>query len=151
MVIRNQAQYADKRAAVWEYRLRGVPMADICAALNVPSSTAYRWLKDIGEARVEQSASALLTTELARIDHWQSQLELQLEEQIEKGRNAARTVEVLSKLSERRAKLLGMDKPTQIEAAVTEVTQEDLAAAALVREAQAAAALEVQRIQQGAS
>lgn len=145
---RNPAQYAEQRAAVWEHRVRGVSVADISASMNIPQGTVYRWLKEIGEARVEQSARELLTTELARIDHWQSQLELQLEEQIEKGRNAARTVEVLSKLSERRARLLGMDKPQQVEATVHQVDDTDVAIAELVRNAEAAAALEEQRIRE---
>lgn len=148
---RNPAEYAEVRAAVWQHRVRGVSVEDICSSMNLPRGTVYRWLKEIGESRVSESAQELLSTELARIDHWQSQLELQLEEQIEKGRNAARTVEVLSKLSERRAKLLGLDAALKVEAQVHEVTQQDLELAELIRNAEAAAALEEQEIREAAS
>ncbi|HET9255118.1 MAG TPA: hypothetical protein VFO16_07940, partial [Pseudonocardiaceae bacterium] len=44
----------------------------------------------------------------------------------------------LARLLDRRARMLGYDVPERVEATVTEVTQEDLALAELVREAQAA-------------
>lgn len=50
----------------------------------------------------------------------------------------ARNVEVGTRLLEREAKLLRIDAPKRVEATVTEVTQEDIALAALMREAQAA-------------
>jgi hypothetical protein len=44
----------------------------------------------------------------------------------------------------------GVDAPERIEATVTEVTQEDVALAELVREAQAAAAVAEQQLREGA-
>lgn len=46
----------------------------------------------------------------------------------------------LEKIEVRRAKLLGLDAPTRVDATVTETTQEDLELAEMVREAQAKAA-----------
>jgi hypothetical protein len=43
-------------------------------------------------------------------------------------------------VSEQRAKLFRIDEPEQVEATITEVTQENVALAELVREAQAAVA-----------
>lgn len=76
-----------------------------------------------------------------------------LHEQIQNDEAAhrlARNVEVLVKVEERRAKLLGVDAPERVEATVSEVTQEDLALAESVREAQAAAAVAEQQLREGA-
>jgi AcrR family transcriptional regulator len=152
MTLRNTAEFANLRRAAWEHRVRGLSFADISAALNVPTGTLYRWMREMSDeaaAQAREMAAAQLQIEIDRIDRWQSNLELQLEQQVAAGKSAARTVEVLSKLSERRAKLLGMDAPEKVDATIHEVTQEDLAVAELVREAQAAAAVEVQRVQEG--
>lgn len=54
------------------------------------------------------------------------------------------------KVEERRAKLLGVDAPERVEATVVEISQEDVALAELVREAQAAAAVAEQQLREGA-
>lgn len=53
------------------------------------------------------------------------------------------------KVEERRVKLLGVDAPERVEATVIEISQEDVALAELVREAQAAAAVAEQRLRGG--
>ncbi|GAA3230779.1 hypothetical protein GCM10017691_24050 [Pseudonocardia petroleophila] len=147
MARRTEAQFAEQRAAVYEHRVRGLSYRAISAATNIPLSTVVSWCKKLTAARVQESQEELLAYELERLDLWQSRLEAQAEE----GKQVARNTEVLLRLSERRAKLLGMDQPERIEATVHEITQEDLAIAELVRDAQAAAALEEQRIRDGAA
>lgn len=144
---RNEAEYAEQRAAVYEHRVRGLSYRTIAAATNIPFSTVVRWCRDLTSARVVESQSELLAYELERLDLWQSRLEAQAED----GKQIARNTEVLLRLSERRAKLLGLDEATKIEALVQEVTQEDVAIAEMVREAQAAAAVDEQRIKEGQS
>lgn len=56
----------------------------------------------------------------------------------------------IEKFGARRAKLLGLDAPIQVDATVLEVTQQDLEVQELIREAEAQAAVAEQAIKNGA-
>jgi hypothetical protein len=84
--------------------------------------------------------------EMARLDSWQARLEAHLHA----GEDPVRVVPVLAKVSERRCHLTGANAPERVEATVTEITQQDLALAELVREAQAAAAVAEHQLREGA-
>jgi transposase len=148
MARRNPAQYANLRAMVWDLRVKGMEVEEISANTNVPTGTIYRWLKDLTAARVEESATDLLALQLRGINARRLVMEQQLAEYLESGKSIARHVEVLNQLDKRQAELLGLDAATKFEATVHEVTATDVAIAELVREANAAAALEEQRIKE---
>lgn len=83
-----------------------------------------------------------------RLDVCVERLHSQIQDD-ELGDRLARNIEVLMKVEESRAKLLGVDAPERVEATVIEISQEDVALAELVREAQAAAAVAEQRLRGG--
>lgn len=62
--------------------------------------------------------------------------------------NPLAAVDRVIKLQDRAAKMLGTDAPEKVEASVTQVTQEDIALAELVREARAQAAVEEQQLRE---
>lgn len=62
--------------------------------------------------------------------------------------NRLAAVDRVIKLQDRAAKMLGTDAPEKVEASVTQVTQEDIALAELVREARAQAAVEEQQLRE---
>jgi hypothetical protein len=96
--------------------------------------------------RVQPLADELRAVTVDRLDRYL----VKLDSQIQAGVSVARNVEVAVKVEERRAKLLGIDAPAQVEATVHQVDQTDMAIAELVREAQAAAAVEEAALREGA-
>jgi hypothetical protein len=108
----------------------------IAKATGIPRSTVHDRIQSEISARVLPLADEVRKMELDRLDRWLAKLDAQ----IDKDQSVARNVEVAVRVSERRAKLLGLDAPEKVEATITEVTQEDVALAELVAEAQMQAA-----------
>lgn len=146
---RTQAEYTSLRTAAWDLASKGLSGDDVAVNLNVPRSTVFRWLKDMSVERSQTGLAEAIQMELGRLERWQQVLELKLENPRVTTHEAV--IATLLRLSERRAKLLGLDAAQKIEAQVHEVSAADIELAELTREAQAKAALEVQRIQEGAS
>lgn len=140
---RNELQFAEQRAAVYEYRLRGLTVREIAESTGTPRSTVHRWIRELTEARMQESQSELLAVELDRLDRYLAKLEQRLE--MHPGRTET-ILPLLLKLSERRAKLLGLDAALKVDATVTETTQADIELAELIRNAQLRATQEVSRV-----
>lgn len=133
----NRATVAEQQAECYRLRLTGMSIEAIAKATGIARSTVHDRIQAEITAVVSPLAEEVRKMELARLDRWLEKLN----DQIEDGRSVARNVEVACRVSERRAKLTGADAPEKVEAIVTQVTQEDLALAELVREANAAAAV----------
>lgn len=143
----NQATVAEQQEHCYDRRLAGWTLQAIADETGLAIGTVHKRIQARIEARVQPKADELRAVEVDRLDRYLKRLD----EQIEQGYAIARNTEVAVRVSERRARLLGIDAPQQVEATVVQVTQEDLALAELVREAQAAAAVEESRLREGAS
>jgi hypothetical protein len=133
----NRAAVAEQRVRCYQLRLSGLSVRQIATATGLSVGTVSNRIQAEIDSRVLPLADEVRKVELDRLDGWLARLNAQ----IVAGVAVARNVEVAVRVSERRAKLLGIDAPQQLEATVHEVTQTDVALAELVREAQAAAAV----------
>jgi DNA-binding Lrp family transcriptional regulator len=132
---------------LYEMKLSGMTYRQIAEVVKLAPSTVYERIKKRIAEEVQPLADELRAVEVDRLDRWLRRLDAQ----IEADQYVARNVEVAVRVSERRAKLLGIDAPEKVEAVITEVTQEDIALGELVREAQAAAAVSEQRLREATS
>jgi transposase len=137
----NKARTAAQQAECYRLRLTGMSIRDIAKVTNLSTGTVENRIKAEINATVQPLADELRAIEVARMDRWLEKLNEQIEDD-ECAPRTARNVEVAVKVAERRAKLLGIDAPQQIEATVTEVTQADLALRELLHEARARVATE---------
>ncbi len=135
------AQQAKEMEYLFELRLQGysyremAKMAEGHFGLKMSHETARQRVERAIDERVRPKAEQYVEEELARLDRYLTKLEAGVALGDEKAVNAALRV------SERRAKLLGLDQPVKADVQVTQVTQEDLELQELVREAQVARAL----------
>lgn len=148
------AVIAQQQAECYQLQLDGLTIRQIAARTKLSVGTVHRRINAQCATvvppltpTVPSVAEQIRARHLEQIAAWL----VKLNEQIERDVAVARNVEVGTRLLEREAKLLGIDAPQQIEATVTEVTQEDVALAALVREAQAAAAVAEQQLRKGSA
>ncbi|WP_297699622.1 hypothetical protein [Mycobacterium sp.] len=137
----NSASIAEQEIRCYELRLTGMSLDNIAKQVKLSKGTVHNRIQAHIEQRVQPLADELRAVMVDRLDTCIERLHGQILDD-ELGSRLARNIEVLVKVEERRAKLLGVDAPERVEATVTEVTQEDLALAELVREAQAAAAVQ---------
>lgn len=141
----NQASVADQQIECYTHRLAGLSIDKIAKATGLSHGTVCQRINSHIEQRVQPLADQLRAIEVDRYDRYLEKLD----EQIQRGVAVARNTEVAVRVSEARARLLGLNAPQQIEATVMQVTQEDIALAELVSEANAAAALAEQRLRTG--
>jgi transposase len=138
----NAADIAKQQAECYQLQLDGLSIREIAKRTGLSRGTVGNRISAQCAAIVQPLADQVRARHLEQIKAWLARIN----EQIERDYAVARNVEVGTRLLEREAKLLGIDAPTQVEATVTEVTQEDVALAELVREAQAAAAVAEQQL-----
>lgn len=134
----NRAAVAEQRIRCYQLRLSGLSVRQIATATGLSVGTVSNRIQSEINARVLPLADEVRKVELDRLDGWLARLNTQ----IVAGVAVARNVEVAVRVSERRAKLLGIDAPQQLEATVHEITQTDVALAELVREARVKAAFD---------
>lgn len=116
----NPAERIERQVRCYELKLLGHSLrgiAEILTAEGTPISheTVRVLIKDEGDSRVLPLADEVRQQEIDRFDAWL----LALNEQIVEGNQVARSIEVGVKVSERRARLLGIDAPAQAEIAGT--------------------------------
>jgi AcrR family transcriptional regulator len=137
------AVVAEQEAECYKLQLEGMTIRQIAERTGLAPSTVHKRIN--GKcARVSPAleptepgiAEQVRTRHLDQIKSWLAKLN----EQINRDQYVARNIEVGTRLLEREAKLLGLDAPEKVEATITEVTQEDIALAELVAEAQMQAA-----------
>lgn len=147
------ATVAEQQAECYKLQLEGLSIRQIAERTGLSVGTVHRRIGSQCnkvspplEPIVPSLAEQVRQQHLAQIKEWLAKLN----EQIRDNYAVARNVEVGTRLLEREAKLLGIDAPERVEATVTEVTQEDITLAELIREAQAASAVSEQQLREGA-
>lgn len=140
-----EAQVAEQQIRCYELRLTGMSLDRIAKETTLSKGTVHNRIQAEIQARVLPLADEVRKLELDRLDRWLAKLD----QQIEAGETVPRCVEVAVKVSERRARLLGIDAPQQLEATVTEVSQADLEFQELLREAKARVATEEAKLTDG--
>lgn len=138
----NSTEVAEQQVRCYELRLTGMSLDKIAAETHLSKGTVHNRIQAEIQAKVLPLADEVRKLELDRLDRWLAKLD----EQITAGETVPRCVEVAVKVSERRARLLGIDAPQQLEATVTEVSQADLEFQELLREARTRVAVEEQRL-----
>lgn len=123
------ATIAEQQKKCYDLRLSGHSIRAIAEQLGVSRQTVQNRLDAECAAQVTPGAEAVRKMELDRLDKWMLALETRI---LDGDTNAIATA---IKVADRRAKYLGLDAPTQIDAQVTQITQEDLAIAEMIREA----------------
>lgn len=123
----NPAKTAEQQVAVYELRLKGLSIRKIAAQLGMATSTAQDRLTAEIKDRVLPLADEVRLYEIDRLDGWLARLERQLDD----GESPERVVPVLLRVSERRAKLLGLDAPERAEVAVAQLPADESTAAVL--------------------
>jgi hypothetical protein len=142
----NKAEIAEQQARCYELCLAGHNYRVIAETVGVSLAKVSKLINEHLALRVQPLADELRAVTVDRLDRYL----VKLDSQIQAGVSVARNVEVAVKVEERRAKLLGIDAPQVVEATVHQVDQTDMAIAELVREAQAAAAVEEAALREGA-
>lgn len=147
MGTRNEARtsaatIAKQQEECYRLQLEGLSIREIAKRTGLSHGTVHNRINAQCSAVVQPLAEQVRQQHLAQIKEWLAKLN----EQIRDNYAVARNVEVGTRLLEREAKLLGIDAPERVEATVTEVTQEDIALAELVAEAQAASAVAEQQL-----
>lgn len=143
----SKVEVAEQQRECYELRLAGHDLRAISARTGLHLATVSKRINDQLALRVNPLADELRAVEVDRLDRYL----VKLDSQIQQGKSVARNTEVAVKVSERRAKLLGIDAPEKVDAVVHQVDSTDLAIAELVREAQMKAAAEEQQLREGTS
>lgn len=127
----------DRRWKAWELRVKGKSYRAIGEALGVSGKTAHqdcqavlvRVIEEANENAAQDRAVALY-----RLDKALGVVEAVLDAEVfDESGNAdhelrLKALDRLTRIEERRAKLLGLDAPTRVAAEVTEVSLEDIEA-----------------------
>lgn len=122
MPPRNSEQAIHNQIECYERRLRGVPVRQIAEDLDMHQSTVRNHIKHEIAARVLPERTEYVQQSLDRIDIAVERLM----KQIEADKAVARNAEVLAKLMERQAKMLGYDAPLQTESFVVVDTKPEV-------------------------
>ncbi|MDQ3760986.1 MAG: sigma-70 region 4 domain-containing protein [Actinomycetota bacterium] len=138
----NVATVAEEQAECYRLKLAGKSVRQIAEITGLSIGTVHTRIQAGIDAVVLPLADELRKVELERYDAWQARLE----DALEAGEDPVKVVPVLVRVSERRCALMGANAPEKIEATVTQVTQEDIALAELIAEAQATAAVQEAQI-----
>ncbi len=138
----NVATVADEQRQCYEMKLAGRSVRNIAEITGLSIGTVHNRIQAGIDAVVLPLADELRKVELERYDAWQSRLE----DALEAGEDPVKVVPVLVRVSERRCALMGANAPEKIEATVHQVTEQDIALAELIREAQAASAVQEAQI-----
>jgi phage terminase small subunit len=140
----NQAEITARRIRAWELRISGKSIRGIAGELEVSASQVFKDLEAHAKEIKQAPAEELRKLELQRLD----MLVEKLWSRAETGDPQA--VGAFLKVMERRAKYLGLDAPTKVEATVHQVDAQDTALAELINEHKAKVAAEAQALRDGA-
>lgn len=108
---KNAAQVAEERLRCYELRLAGATIRMIAKQTGLAIGTVDARIQAEIQARVEPLADEVRKMQLDRLDEWL----MHLNRQIRAGTAVARNIEIALRVEERRAKLLGVDKPEKFE------------------------------------
>lgn len=111
----NDAKQAEQQVTAYNLRLTGLSLRAIGDRMGISHTTVAGWIKAECQERVLPVADEVRQMEIDRYDSWL----VKLNEKVDAGDQVARNIEVAVKVSERRARLLGVDAPAQAEVATT--------------------------------
>ena len=111
----NPATHAERQVEAYEHKLRGLSDRKIAALMGCSHTTVQNLIRAEATSRVLPLADEYRKQTLDRIE---IAIE-KLMDEIDAGIRVARNAEVLGKLEERRARMLGADAPVQQEIAAT--------------------------------
>jgi hypothetical protein len=140
-----QTEVAERRAKAVQLRIAGASLPEIAEALNYGGNTpeSRRAAVSVDLARAFKAAQE---AQRLSIDEWR-ELELTRLDRVQRGLWAAAVSgdtkavnALLQVMAARRKYIPGLEAPTQVDATITETTQEDIALQAMIREAQMKAA-----------
>lgn len=130
----NSGMKAEQQETALDLRCQGKTIRAIAAIMHLSKSTVENRIKDAINERLDEPVAEVIKMEIARYERYLDKLEPKIAEGDPQAINAA------MKIGDRRARLLGLDAPTRIDARVAEVTQLDMEAEEMLREAQVRAA-----------
>jgi hypothetical protein len=134
----NPAKIVDEQVKCLELKRQGLTVRAIAALVKLPKTTVQERLDAAFAELLLPPAEEVRKLELERLDAWQ----LRLEQRLDQGEDPIRVIPVGLKVLERRAKLLGLDAPIQVDATFVETTQADLELQDMIRAARVANAVE---------
>lgn len=111
----DQIYVNERRAKVLEMRLQGYTVTKIGETLGISHTLAAAHLANALDSLVVENATQLRQMELERLDRMLTALDAGI------GNGDPKAITAAIRISERRAKLLGLDKPIQVEATVVTV------------------------------
>lgn len=138
----NPAPIEDRKTRVYELAVNGMSLRKIGRELGISFQRAHQLMHEaLAEIPpAERDAQRRLATD--RLDD----LLVKVQDEIDAGGDLAKLAPVVLQIESRRARLLGLDAPTQVQATVHEVDKVDVELAEIVREAKAQAAAQEQEI-----
>lgn len=108
----------EQRHENWEraldLRLRGLSYPKIADELGCGLATAHRWVQEALERSIDEPARDIIKIELKRLDKMLESIE-EIAANAEDDDVKLRAHDRILKVQERRAKLLGLDSPVQVE------------------------------------
>jgi hypothetical protein len=110
--IPNPAKVAEEQAACFEWKRKGLSVRAISQRVGLPRSTVQDRLDSAYSELVMPVAAEVRLLELERLDSWLARLE----ELLDNGEDPCRVIPVAVRVSERRARFLGLDAPVQVDA-----------------------------------
>lgn len=158
---------AERDAQAARLRARGLGYKQIAEQLGYEDHTgAYKAVQRALKEIVAEPAEELRALELERLDDMYRRAQAVLErrhvtvsqgrvvrlddEPLEDDGPVLAALDRLLKIQERRARLLGLDAPTQVQAEVVQVTESDIELRQLIAEAKASNALKEQELRENA-
>lgn len=111
----NPQQKVDKTRQAWDLRLSGHTYKEISIALGVSIETAHRWVNEWSEEyrlQTAESQQSARSDSIARLDDALKAISPAVQE------GDTDAINTMLKIEAQRAKLLGLDAPTKVEAEV---------------------------------
>lgn len=130
----------NKKLRALEMRRQGRSIPDIARTLELAYRTAQAYIEEALKECVTREVDLLRQLECQRLDEYLEKLKPRIDRGDEKAVNAALRV------SEQRARLLGLNAPIRVEGTFHEETEQDRELQEMIREAQARNAVEKDRI-----
>lgn len=125
----NNVKRHEQVMRAYELRRDGMSYKDIAKVLLVAEGTVWNWIKAELERTAQEPREEVRKIEVERLDYLYSKLKPRIDQGESQAINSA------LKVMDRRAKLLGLDMPVQVE--VTTTTETDHAISGLLEEMEA--------------
>jgi hypothetical protein len=136
----HDSQIAYETERVYNLKLAGKSHAEIAQIMGISKGTVHNRYEAAKAQRIYPKVDEYRQIQLDRLERLLSHLSSKCAEG-----NTSAIAQAIA-IHDRIARLLGLDSPIKVDATVTETTQEDIALAAMIREAKAKNAAEEARL-----